>query len=69
MHNERPCPACCSEDPSTRLGHVVQGVYDGVLFWSCASCGYAWSRDFGDRERLNVESKRAAVMFLAPVAP
>ena len=35
------CPLCGGEP----IGHEVQGVYDGVLFWSCQKCGTAWERD------------------------
>lgn len=32
-----------------QLGHVVRGVYDGVLWFSCPACLYAWpSRAAGD---------------------
>lgn len=26
------------------IGVEVQGVYDGVLYWYCPDCGYAWPR-------------------------
>jgi len=26
------------------IGHEVPGVYDGVLFWHCPECGWAWPR-------------------------
>lgn len=26
------------------MGHEIQGVYDGTLFWACPDCGLAWSR-------------------------
>lgn len=26
----------------------IPGVYDGVLYWFCPVCGYAWARDFGN---------------------
>jgi hypothetical protein len=42
-----PCPSCDSTDPQKRWGHEIPGVYDGILFWSCASCGHVWPRDFG----------------------
>lgn len=29
---------------SRLIGHEIQGVYDGVLFWSCPDCGIAWPR-------------------------
>lgn len=45
------CPHCAAPRDK-HLGHEVQGVYDGVLFWSCTSCGRAWSRDWSDRPRI-----------------
>lgn len=42
-----PCPSCGSTDPNARWGHEVHGVYDGILFWSCAACSHVWPRDFG----------------------
>jgi hypothetical protein len=35
------CPSC-----SCRIvrGHERRGVCDGVLFWSCVDCGFAWPR-------------------------
>ncbi len=29
---------------SRALGVIVRGTYDGVLFWICPECGYAWHR-------------------------
>lgn len=26
------------------IGNEVQGVFDGVLFWSCPDCGGTWQR-------------------------
>lgn len=46
------CPHCDNSDPALMLSHEVQGIYDGVLFWSCTSCGRAWSRDWSDRPRI-----------------
>lgn len=42
-----PCPSCDNQDPTLRWGHEVHGVYDGILFWSCAACSHLWPRDFG----------------------
>jgi hypothetical protein len=52
------CVNCGSADDL--CGHEIQGVYDGVLFWSCLACGRAWPRDFGDWERLNTASAEYA---------
>ena len=33
------------------IGHEIRGVYDGVLFWSCARCGEVWNRWHVDHPR------------------
>ena len=35
------CPACSGRD---LVGHERPEVCAGVLFWSCADCGFAWPR-------------------------
>ena len=35
---------CCNAQV---MGNEVRGVYDGILFWSCENCDYAWPRRFG----------------------
>ena len=35
------CPACGGAEV---LGHEDHEVCDGVLFWSCTDCGFAWPR-------------------------
>ena len=27
------------------IGYEVRGVYDGILYWACPDCGFAWVRD------------------------
>lgn len=49
MSTMPPCPSCKSTDNNARFSHEVRGVYDGVLYWSCAACGHVWPRDFGPR--------------------
>ena len=41
--NERElrCPEC---DTNEIVGVEVQGVYDGVLYWRCGACRFAWPR-------------------------
>lgn len=34
------CPHCDTE----AYGIDVDGVYDGILFWVCPACNYAWPR-------------------------
>jgi hypothetical protein len=29
---------------SRRIGIEVQGIYDGVLYYKCPDCGWAWQR-------------------------
>lgn len=67
MSTTTPCPSCNSTDGNARWGHEISEIYDGILFWSCAACGHAWSRDFGPRIGLqrkaddHVERLRASV--------
>lgn len=35
------------------IGHVVRGVYDGVLFWSCPDCQGVWHRFAANTELWN----------------
>lgn len=37
------CPECGAV-AGRIVGHEVQGVYDGVLWWSCRDCGRLWNR-------------------------
>ena len=37
------CPSCEASD-NALVGVEIRGVYDGVLFWRCTTCGYAWNR-------------------------
>lgn len=53
MGVDKPCENCGSV---TFAGHEIQGVYDGVLFWTCECCGLARVRDFGEWERRNQQS-------------
>lgn len=43
------CPFCGDPD---YVGHEVLGVYDGVLYWVCSVCQYAWPRWTDGRNRL-----------------
>jgi uncharacterized Zn finger protein len=55
------CPQCGAGEHSL-IGHEVLGVYDGVLYWSCAICGHAWNRwpaDHGRRYRMAEDLVRA----------
>lgn len=62
-----PCPSCGSTDGNTRWGHEVQGVYDGVLFWSCAACSHAWPRDFGPAHGLSRKSEEYVAQLRSSV--
>ena len=35
------CPNGCVEP---KYGVELQGVYDGVAYWGCPTCGAAWHR-------------------------
>lgn len=37
------CPICKAEEKDI-IGVEVRGVYDGVLYWICRLCKYAWNR-------------------------
>lgn len=45
------------------IGVNIRGEYDGVLYWTCPDCGFAWPRQFGDQpaHRLNVKSTAFAM--------
>lgn len=49
MSDLSPCPSCNSTDNNARWGHQVDGMYDGICYWSCTDCGHIWPRDFGPR--------------------
>lgn len=39
------------------IGMEVRGVYDGVLYWFCPDCGWAWHRwEEGNRLRTKAQS-------------
>lgn len=58
MHPRLACPKCGCDDGSKLCGHQEQGVFDGVLWWECWSCGWGWPRDFGEgMERRNSLSR------------
>jgi len=40
---------------SKMIGVEVQGVYDGVLYWTCSTCGVSWPR-FDAPHRLHYEA-------------
>ena len=50
------CPSCGASltgavgpdvPPTTRMiGVQIPRLYDGVLFWTCPRCGWAWPRTF-----------------------
>ena len=57
MTNTYGCPFCGDPD---YVGHEVLGVYDGVLYWVCTKCNYAWPRFTDKRQRLSQLSKEYA---------
>jgi hypothetical protein len=40
---DNDCPQCGLERAKV-VGVEVWGVYDGVLYWHCPACGWAWHR-------------------------
>ena len=46
------CPSCGNDSNADIIGYEVRGVYDGVLFWICASCNTAFQR-WKEGDRLN----------------
>lgn len=38
---EEVCPNGCPDRP---WGIQLQGVYDGICYWTCPSCGVNWHR-------------------------
>ena len=52
------CAECGAKDERI-IGHVVRGVYDGVLVWSCADCGHVWPRFAGNDIRATTAAKYA----------
>ena len=60
MRNVEPdgCPECSFEE---YVGYEVPGVYDGVLYWVCPSCGHAFPRWVGPMDQRMVQlSKKYA---------
>ena len=51
------CPHCGDTD---YIGFEVRGVYDGVLYWVCSKCNYAWARFTDGRTRLTQLSREYA---------
>lgn len=47
------CGCCGNTDQALFMGHVVRGVYDGVLWWECLACGWGFARKFEGMERRN----------------
>lgn len=37
------CPECKAEAKSV-IGHEDPNVFDGILYWSCGVCTFAWPR-------------------------
>jgi hypothetical protein len=43
------------------IGVEIRGVYDGILYWECPDCGFAWARVFG-YSHLDEQSEEAALI-------
>lgn len=68
LPNPRFC-TCCGRalvDPTgypVHIGVQVPGVFDGVLYYMCQHCGFAFPRDFGPykhRQQLSEEHAQRA---------
>lgn len=59
MSTALACPECGCNDGSCLMGHVERGVYDGVLWWECLSCGHAWPRGGFEGRRAEVARRSA----------
>lgn len=40
------CEYGCGQDDVTITGYIDPDIYDGVLFWICNACNFAWARDW-----------------------
>lgn len=40
------------------IGHEIQGVYDGILYYTCPDCEKAWNRWTESTDRLYQEAER-----------
>lgn len=49
MVSSLTCPNCKAGVESL-WGHEDPNVYDGVLYWSCGVCTWAWSRDWSSHD-------------------
>ena len=57
----RTCEGCDVTLTRTDVwGIEIPGIYDGVLYWTCAYCEYAWPRMFPENFRLSEQSRFAA---------
>jgi rubredoxin len=54
------CPECGSDAVS---GWEISGVYDGILFWVCLACDFAYPRDFGDWKTRQAQSNSYASQY------
>lgn len=53
----RMCPKCWGR--RCVVGHEFEDVYDGVLVWSCVTCGFGWPR-FTGVDRVGRVARREA---------
>ncbi len=42
---------------SRKIGIEISGVYDGVLYWQCPDCGWAWHRFPQDDSRRSLRAQ------------
>lgn len=53
-------PVIASDVTTTRVGVEFPDVYDGILFWRCPQCDWAWPREFRHQRYLALASREQA---------
>lgn len=50
------CDGVTTTRPPKPFGVEIRGVYDGVVFWACPACEFAWHR-FGEDDPLRMRAE------------
>lgn len=53
-------PVIGSDITTTRVGVEYPDLYDGILFWRCPQCAWAWPREFRHQRYLALASRQQA---------
>ena len=53
-------PVIASDASTTRVGVEYPDLYDGILFWRCPQCDWAWPREFRHQRYLALASREQA---------